>query len=197
MPAACITIRTVAVGWFAVGCIVMIALMNGKPAFSNASRPARGIASPVVALQMARSVKEVDDAIGESPSPDREAMRFKQYVDFAFIACYASLYVALAAMFHSRPATLAAAICGVAAGVLDVVENFAILRIVDVQLAATTQAMIDAIRDPSLAKWTLAFLATALFGWRYFYRTQRNGPCKPVGALNLARRGPGVLRALR
>ena len=66
----------------------MIVILNGKPDFSNASRPARGIANPVVALQLARNVDEVDDVIGDAPSPDREAMRFKQYLDFGFIALY-------------------------------------------------------------------------------------------------------------
>jgi hypothetical protein len=178
-----ITLRIDPAGWFALGCILMIVILNGKPDFSNASRPARGIASPVVALQMARSVKEVDDAIGESPSPDREAMRFKQYLDFGFIACYAGLYIALAVMFRSRIAAVAA-ICGCAAAVFDVIENFAILRIVDVPLRLTTVSMIDAIRDPSLAKWTLAFLATAIFAWLFLKSSGKL--MKATGALNLA-----------
>ncbi len=80
----------------------MVVILNGKPDFSNASRPARGIANPVVALQLARNVDEVDDVIGNAPSPDREAMRFKQYLDFGFIALYVGLYAALAVMFGSR-----------------------------------------------------------------------------------------------
>lgn len=169
-------------GWFALGCILTIALMTGKPEFSNASRPARGISSPVVALQMARSVDEVDDAIGNAPSPDRETMRFKQYEDFAFILCYAGLYIALAMLFHTRLA-IAAAMLGVAAAVFDVIENFAILRIVDVPLPQTTPSMIDAIRDPSLAKWTLAFIATGIFGALFLKSSGR--AMRAIGGLNL------------
>jgi hypothetical protein len=184
-----ITIRTTPVGWLALGCIVMIVIMNGKPDFSNASRPARGIASPVVALQMARSVDEVDDVIADAPGPDREAMRFKQYLDFAFIAFYASLYVALAAMFRSRFGVAAAAF-GVAAAVFDAIENFAILRIVDVPLRQTTLPMIEAIRRASLAKWTLAFIATAIFGVLFLMSEKsmnKLGWCmRAIGALNLA-----------
>ncbi len=132
---------------------------------------------------MARNVDEVDDVIGNAPSPDREAMRFKQYLDFGFIACYVSLYAALAAMFRSRLA-IVAAVCGIAAGVFDVVENFAILRIVDVPLLQTSQSMIDAIRHPSLAKWTLAFIATAIFGVLFLKRQGRI--MRVIGALNLA-----------
>jgi len=161
----------------------MIVILNGKPDFSNASRPARGIANPVVALQLARNVDEVDDVIGNAPSPDREAMRFKQHLDFGFIALYVSLYAALAVMFGSRLAVLAA-ICGAAAGAFDVLENFAILRVVNVPLRETTQGMVDAIRNASLAKWTLAFIATAIFGWLFLNRERRI--MRVIGALNLA-----------
>lgn len=179
-----IKIRATPVGWLALGCVVMIVFMNGKPDFSNASRPARGIANPVVALQMARNLDEVDDVIADAPGPDREAMRFKQYLDFGFIAFYASLYVALAAMFHTRWG-IVAALCGLAAAVFDVIENFAILRIVDVPLRQTTQPMIDAIRHPSLAKWTLAFIATAIFGV-LFLKSEKGRVMRAIGALNLA-----------
>jgi hypothetical protein len=151
-----------AVGWLAVACIVALLVMRG-PQFSNASVPPRGIADPVIALQMARNVSEVDDVLGEAPSPDREAMRIEQYLDFAFIAAYAGLYLALGRWFGSRLAWVGT-ICGLAAAGCDVAENFAILRIVNVPLGETTQAMTAAIRDPSLAKWTLAFAATAIFG---------------------------------
>src|SRR5947209_4986701 len=155
--------KSPAVGWLALTCVVTIVIHSGNPEFSNASQPARGIPNSVVALQMARSVDEVDDVLGDAPSPDREAMRIKQYVDFGFIGSYAALYIALARMFRSRLAVVAA-FCGVAAAAFDVIENFAILRILDVPLRSTTQAMVDAIRYPSLAKWSLAFAATGLFG---------------------------------
>ena len=40
-------------------------------------------------------------------------------------------------------------------GVFDVLEDRAILHILDVPLRATTPAMIQAIRGPSTAKWIL------------------------------------------
>jgi hypothetical protein len=180
------TIRMTIGRWvavFALACVVMIIVLNGKPEFSNASRPPRGIASPVVALEVARNVDEVDAIVGDAPSPDREAMRIKQYLDFAFIASYSSLYVALALLLRSRWATLAA-VCGVAAGVFDVAENLGILRILDLPLRQTTQAMVDAIRYPSLTKWTLAFVATAIFG--AIFLKSRPWSWKIIGALNMA-----------
>ncbi len=172
-----------AVGWLALACVVALIVHSGKPAFTNASQPVRGISDPVVGLQMARNADEVDDVLGDAPSPDREAMRIKQYVDFFFIASYAALYIALARMFRTRMATIAA-ILGVAAAVFDIAENFAILRILDVPLRATTQAMIDAIRYPSLAKWTLAFAATALFGKVYW--NGRRWAARTIAAFNFA-----------
>src|SRR5262245_56553448 len=112
------TLSSRAVGWLALACITTLVIHSLKPDFSNASQPARGISSPVVALQMARNVDEVDDVLGDAPSPDREVMRIKQYIDFGFIASYAGLYIALAMMFRTRLGWIAA-ICGVLAAVFD------------------------------------------------------------------------------
>jgi hypothetical protein len=155
-------VKSRAVGWLAFACIAILLVYEGKPGFSNAAQPARAIADPVTALQMARNVEEVDDVLGDAPSPDRETMRIKQYIDFAFIPTYAGLFIALGLMFRSRLAIIAAA-SGVAAAIFDVTENFAILRVVDTPLPQTTQAMIDAIRHASYPKWILAFVADALF----------------------------------
>ena len=75
----------------AVLCFVILAVLAGKPHFTNASQPVRGIADPGIALQTVRSVSEVDDILSDTPSADREVMRIKQYIDFAFIAAYAAL----------------------------------------------------------------------------------------------------------
>lgn len=183
--------REKAVGWLALACLVAVVIVSGKPSFSNASLPPRGIADPVVALQVARNVKEVDAILGEAPGPDREAMRLKQYLDFPFIACYAALYIALTILFFSRTRILAAAAgaCGIAAAVFDVRENVAILRIVDVPLARTSQAMVDAIRTAGLTKWTLAFAAAALFG--ALFLTARNKIWRAIGALDWIAAGLG------
>lgn len=154
-----------AIGWLALACVAMVAILNGKPSFSNASIAPRGIGDNVIALQVARNVKEVDSILGEAPSPDREAMRLKQYADFGFIACYVALYIALAMLFFpgARLISATAAASGIAAGVFDVRENLAILRVVDVPLNETTQAMVEAMRMAGLTKWMLAFFTTALF----------------------------------
>lgn len=168
------------IGILAMLNLAMIALLLGRPHFTNASRPVRGIKDPMIAMEMVRDASEVDLVLTDAPSPDREVMRIKQYADFAFIACYAALFVAMAFYLEPRKIAIAAGVMGVGAAVFDVIENLGILRIVDVDLGHTTQAMIDAVRDPSLIKWTLASLALGLFGMLAL-RSARAG-LKVVGA---------------
>ena len=146
--------------------VAAFVLLLGRPSFTNASQPPR-LGDPMLALQFARDVQDVDWILGDAPSPDREVMRVKQYVDFGFIACYTSLCAALGAVAARRGGWrqitgIAAGICGVTAGVFDVVENRSILYLLDVPLRATTPAMIHAIRGPSTAKWVLAGVTVVL-----------------------------------
>jgi hypothetical protein len=141
-------------------------LLMGRPYFTNASKPAR-FGDPMLALQFARDVQDVDWILGDAPSPDREVMRVKQYADFGFITCYTALFLALSSLVIRKGgwrqvAGIAAGICGVATGVFDVLENRAILNLLDVPLRATTPAMIQAIRGPSTAKWILAGVTVVL-----------------------------------
>jgi hypothetical protein len=142
--------------------------LQGKPYFTNAARPPRGIPDPGVALQVARDIGEIDDILGDAPSPDREVMRFKQYLDFGFIAAYAGLFLVLASLLPgesgwARMAGATAMVCAIATATFDVLENAAILRILDVPLRFTTPGMINAIRSASTAKWALAALTLRLF----------------------------------
>src|SRR5258708_19388203 len=112
----------------AVLCLMIILLMAGKPAFTNASLPVRGIHDPGIALQVARNVDEVDSILGEAPSADREVMRLKQYVDFAFIAAYVSLAVVMCWVLARRMRLAAIALlgCTISAGTFDISENLAL-----------------------------------------------------------------------
>ena len=146
--------------------VAAFVLLLGRPSFTNASKPPR-FGDPMLALQFARDVQDIDWILGDAPSPDREVMRVKQYIDFAFIACYAALCAALGAAAARqggwRQVTgIAGGICGMAAGVFDVLENRAILNLLDVPLRATTPAMIQAIRGPATTKWILAGVTVVL-----------------------------------
>lgn len=170
-------------GALAVLCLALLALLAGKPSFTNASRPQHGISDPSIALEVARSLDDVDFILGEAPSPDREAMRIKQYIDLGFIASLTGMLLTLAwlLMAHGawgRVAGPAAMVCALAACGFDVIEKRAILRILDVSLLQTTPEMINAIRSASAATWALAALALALLSSLF-----RRGP---VGVLLLA-----------
>jgi hypothetical protein len=172
-------------GILAVLNLAMIAVLLGRPYFSNASHPVRGISNPVLAMEVARNVAEVDAILSDAPSPDREVMRIKQYADFGFIAAYASLFVLMSMLLarENRMIAIAAGALGVIAAICDVIENLGILRIVDVDLSHTTQSMIDAIRYPSLVKWALASLALGLLAI-LLLRSPRIA-LRVIGVLNL------------
>jgi hypothetical protein len=152
---------------FAALALVMLALMAGKPSFTNASRPPRGISDPAIALEVARSLGDVDLILGDAPSPDREVMRIKQYIDFVFILSLTGLFVTLALMRMRQGGWgqlvgLAAMICGVATAVFDLIEKRAILRILDVSLVQTTPAMLNSIRSAGAATWALSAVTLLL-----------------------------------
>jgi hypothetical protein len=153
--------------------VILLALMTagafvlllGPPSFTNASKPRFG--DPILGLQFVRDVQDVDWILGDAPSPDREVMRVKQYADFAFIACYAALCAALGAVATRkggwrRITGVAGGICGIVAAAFDVIENRAILNLLDVSLRATTPEMLQAIREPSTSKWVLAGVTVVL-----------------------------------
>lgn len=169
----------------AVLCLAILAVLAGKPNFTNASQPPRGIRDPMIALEMARDAGEVDAILGEAPGPDREAMRLKQYIDFAFIVSYVALFGAIGAALarRSRWGWLMA-VSGVAMGVPDVLENLAILRLLPVDLGRTTQAMIDAIRQASVIKWSCASAAMVVLA--LFFLDARRWSVRVVGAVNFA-----------
>ena len=146
------------VGW----CIVFLVVLAGRPSFTNASLPVRGVADPVVALQMARSADDVEAVLGDAPSPDREVMRVKQYVDFGLIAGYLGLALAIGLALRrsgrGRTAWLLV-IMAILAAFHDVRENLITLRVVNLSLSQVTTAMLDQLRLISIGKWV--FLAAA------------------------------------
>ncbi len=167
--------------------------MFAPPHFTNASKPQHGIPDPVLALQMAHNLSDVDAVLGEAPSADREVMRTKQYEDFGFIAGYACLYLVLSWLLARTYSStrrvacvlaIAAALSGVAAATLDVIENFAILQIVDVKLAPTTQQMIDAIHYAAMYKWAFGFIALGLLSAYFLWDRRRTA--KVVAAIDAA-----------
>jgi hypothetical protein len=154
------------IAWaLAAWCVVFLVVLAGRPSFTNASLPVRGVADPVVALQMARYASDVEAVMGDAPSADREVMRVKQYVDFALIAGYLALSLAIvAALARTRHRRLALVVGGVAvlAALADVLENLGTLRVVNLALSQLTPLTLDALRLASLSKWNLLLAANTL-----------------------------------
>jgi hypothetical protein len=179
----------------AVLCAAMLGLQIGKPHYTNASVPQRAFGDPNLSIQFARGIEDIDAVLGDAPSPDREVLRIKLYLDFAFMASYVALFLALSLPLvrvraWTQAAGIAAAVCGVGAGVFDVLENVAQFRILDVPLRHTTPAMINAIRSASAAKWWLAAATLALLG--SYIRSPRRS-ARIWGAVSL---GAAVLMAI-
>src|ERR1019366_4896716 len=148
----------------AAWCLVFLIVLAGRPSFTNASLPVRGVADPVVALQMARNADEVDAILGDAPSADREVMRVKQYVDFGLIAGYLSLALLIAAALsrtRRRRVALLMGCLAILAALQDVRENLATLRLVNLNLSRLTPAMLEALRFTSATKCILLAAAIA------------------------------------
>lgn len=157
----------------AVLCLMILILLAGKPSFTNASEPVRGIHDPAIAVQVARNAAEIDAILGPAPGADREAMRLKEYLDFALIVAYIGIAAAMAvAMKRMRPLAWVLLGCVLAAAFFDWTASLAILRLLPVDLPQTTQPMIDAIRRASAVKWSLLALAFALLAV-FFFRSRR------------------------
>lgn len=173
-------------GGFAVLCLAIAALLLGNPSFSNASLPVRGITDPVIALQFARSVMDVDYVLGDAPSVDREVMRVKVRVGFAFIVAYTGLFVSFALLMQrgggpGRLLAPAAIVCAGAAAAFNIAASIVVLRLLDVPLFETTGQMINAIRSASFASWALAAVTLLLLSI-YFLRSPKLLP-RSIGAL--------------
>jgi hypothetical protein len=171
----------------AAWCLVFLVVLAGRPSFTNASLPVRGVADPVVALQMARNVDEVEAIMGDAPSADREVMRIKQYVDFGLIAGYLALAVMIAvALARTRHRRLALVMGSVAflAALADVLENLGTLRLVNLSLGQLQPVTLDALRLSSLTKWNLLLTANTLLAT--ITVEQRQWYLRAAGLLGLA-----------
>jgi len=171
----------------AAWCLVFLVVLAGRPSFTNASLPVRGVSDPVVALQMARNADEVEAIMGEAPSADREVMRVKQYVDFPLIAGYLALALLIAgALVRTRHRRLALVMGGVAvlAALADVLENLGTLRVVNLPLSQLTPVTLDALHLASITKWNLLLTANTLLAT--ITVTRRQWYLRTAGVLGFA-----------
>jgi len=166
-----------------VACVSCFILLRSEPKFSNASTPQR-FSDPVLEVETIRDVEDLRLTLGDAPSADRETMRIKTKIDFAFIAAYSAFFVAMGILLarHGgwrRSAGVVLAICGIVAAVFDVLKNLAILAILDVRIALTTDTALAAIRNPSTVKWSLIAICAVLL-LSFYEPSSRSEVSNPV-----------------
>lgn len=159
----------------AVLSLAILALMAGQPYFTNASRPPRELSNPLIAIETVHSVPEVDYILGDAPSSDREVMRIKLYEDLGLAAALTALFLALGWIAAGgagigRVTGPAAMVCAAGMAVFEVMEKLAIRRLLDVPLAGTTAAMLNAIRSAGAGAWTLTGFTLALLAGFFLRR---------------------------
>ncbi len=139
---------------------------------------------PVLALELARRMKEVGMVVGrEVGGGDRALMRAIQYTDFAFIVAYWAEFLLIGYLLSLRdrlfkrvpiPApkvlALVAGLCASAGAVFDFVENRAILRVLDLPAEPAYDALALQIYSAAVWKWGLLFAAMFLLSFVFVGR---------------------------
>jgi hypothetical protein len=144
-------------------------------AFGLYSRPELegGLRRPIVSVEVAKTAEGADRAIGRAGGPG--AVRRNVYLDYAFILLYVALFAGLGWLVSREAAGpwcwlgIAAIVCAVGTGALDVLENVRILEYLRAfEGGCDRLPLVDPMRAASLLKWgafflTLALLATPLW----------------------------------
>jgi len=122
-----------------------------------------GFHGRLLALEFVSAVGDVSTVLGPNISRNTEVMRKVISIDFIWIACYATLFVLIGVMLSRRNCpwarylALVAIVSGLAAAAFDVKENMKILELLSSQ--NINQDQVNAVRDATLAKWTLSFIS--------------------------------------
>jgi len=149
--------------------------------FQHESFP-RGFNSPVLAMQMAQSMEEVNAIVGEPGHSDRAQMRSQQRMDFLFILAYWSEFLLMSILLWRRSfsgarylAALAGLIATLAAG-FDVWENVGILRVLSASATSANDTLVQVVRFTAIVKWLLLFVAMVLLSRVFLGREGMDAP---------------------
>jgi hypothetical protein len=146
--------------------------------FEHRSLP-RDFKSPVLAMEMARSMDEVKAIVGEPGNSDRSQMRSQQRMDFLFIVAYWSEFLLIGVLlWHrnfslARPLALIAWLCATLAAGLDVRENVGILGVLSAPPRPDYDPLVQAVRFAATSKWLLLFVAMVLLSFVFIGRRDK------------------------
>ena len=123
----------------------------------------------IIGLELARSVAEVQERVGDVGDPRRAEARRAVDLDGFFVPAYWAVLVALSALLTQRHEDvssdswslwlgLAAGLAATVAAVADMIENARLRGILGLPLASTKAGDVASVRAASLVKWA-AFAA--------------------------------------
>lgn len=154
----------------------------------NPTKPARalqpGVNSPIIGLEMALQPYEIWNIIGDPQTQNgqksRAAFMLGTYIDFAYIAAYMLCYIFLTWLMvtrHSASQLLLYAVIlfALVTGAADVMENIAIMRILDAGTESLIEQHMTLLVLSTRVKWIFLGLA-GLPAVALFRREQKRGP---------------------
>jgi hypothetical protein len=128
-------------------CVIVMAVATGALEPRDIDYIPHCFKSPTLAIELAGSGDDLKVLLDSPAVSPRCRFLLQTYTDFLFILSYVNLWFALA-----RRISIVLGFLVIAAGVSDVLENIGILRAI--ASPTLTQRLADAIRSPSLIKWT-------------------------------------------
>lgn len=154
----------------------------------NPTKPVRalqpGVNSPIIGLEMALQPYEIWNIIGDPQTQNGQKARagfmLGSYVDFGYIAAYMLCYIFLTWLMvtrHSASRSLlyAAVLFALITGVADVMENIAIMRILDAGTESLIEQHMTLLVLSTRVKWIFLGLA-GLPAVALFRREAKRGP---------------------
>jgi hypothetical protein len=158
--------------YFTIGLLVFTAIVL-QVGFKFDHKPDQGYPSLTFEIELMTPLTDVTRLLGEEQtSPDRREIGTLQYVDLILIALYTAAFILVAMQARPVSMRLNILVCVsiVATGLLDVLEDRAILLAIGWQAAAQPQN----VARFGIPKWTMLYVSTLLLGL-VLLRTVRSG----------------------
>lgn len=137
-----------------------------------------GLSKPMLALEFARTVDDIQRIVGDQGDPRRANMLALLRIDtFGFIPTYWLFFLSLSWLLGHRSIPysfwfgVAVAVCATAAALFDFAENHYIRVALETPLSQTGVDTVMGIYRSALIKWLLIFVALALLSGLFLGRS--------------------------
>lgn len=174
---------------------------SGEPPYAASTTFPGGLHKPVLALELARSVADVREILGDEATAQGQARREWQRKmlkgDYQFfIPIYWALLVGFSLLLTRRRfqgamrVGVTAAAFATGAAVCDLLENAGMNAVLNAPLAETSEQMVAYIRLPSLFKWAMVFITIGLLAGLFLRRKDwmngLGGVCLLIAAVGMS-----------